>query len=74
MNYDAIIIGSGISGASLARELARYRLRTAVLEKGSDLCSGATRGNSATVHSGHDAAFGTLKAKYNILGNPSLWP
>lgn len=69
MNYDAIIIGSGISGSSLARELARYRLRTAVLEKGGDLCSGATRGNSATVHSGHDATFGTLKAKYNVLGN-----
>ena len=69
MTYDAVVIGSGISGASIARELSKYSLRTAVLEKSSDLCAGATRGNSATVHSGHDAAHGTLKAKYNVLGN-----
>lgn len=69
MNFDAIVIGSGISGACVARELSRYQLRVAVLEKGYDLCVGATRGNSATVHSGHDAAYGTAKARYNVLGN-----
>ena len=67
--YDAIIIGAGISGSCLARELSRYKLHVAVLEKGSDVCAAASRGNSATVHSGHDATFGTLKAKYNVLGN-----
>lgn len=67
--YDAIIIGSGISGASLASALSRYRLRIAVLEKDSDVCGGASRSNSATVHSGHDAAYGSLKARYNVLGN-----
>lgn len=67
--FDAVVIGSGISGASLARELARFQLRVAVLERSSDVCAGATRGNSATVHSGHDAAFGTKKAYYNVLGN-----
>ena len=67
--YDAIVIGSGISGACAVRELARYRLRTAVLEKAYDFCAGATRTNSATVHSGHDAAYGTLKAVYNVKGN-----
>jgi glycerol-3-phosphate dehydrogenase len=67
--YDAIIIGSGISGASLAYELAAYKLRIAVIEKGSDICSGTSRGNSATVHSGHDAAYGTQKALYNVMGN-----
>ena len=69
MNYDVIVIGSGISGACIARELSKYKLHTAVLEKGSDLCSGATKGNSATVHSGHDAAYGTKKAYYNVKGN-----
>ena len=69
MNYDAIIIGAGISGSCVARELAKYNLKTAVLEKGYDLCSGATKGNSATVHSGHDAAYGTNKAHYNVRGN-----
>ncbi len=68
-NYDAIIIGSGVCGAALSRELARYRLKTAVLEKGADVCAGASKANSATVHSGHDATYGTRKAYYNILGN-----
>jgi glycerol-3-phosphate dehydrogenase len=67
--YDAIVIGSGISGACTARELAKYRLRTAVLEKSHDFCAGASRSNSATVHSGHDAAYGSLKAYYNVKGN-----
>lgn len=67
--FDAIVIGTGISGSSVSRELSRYKLSVGVLEKGYDLCSGATKGNSATVHSGHDATFGTLKGKYNVLGN-----
>jgi glycerol-3-phosphate dehydrogenase len=67
--YDAIVIGAGISGASVARELARYKMSVMVLEKGSDVCAGTSRGNSATVHSGHDAEPGTLKARYNVLGN-----
>ena len=67
--FDAIVIGSGISGACTARELARWQLRTAVLEKDADSCTGATKGNSATVHSGHDAAYGTKKAYYNVRGN-----
>lgn len=68
-HYDAIIIGAGISGSCMARELSRYNLHIAVLEKGYDLCSGATKGNSATVHSGHDGACGSKKAYYNVLGN-----
>ena len=66
---DAVVIGAGISGAALARELCRWRLRIAVLEKGSDVCAGSSKGNSATVHSGHDAAHGTKKAYYNVTGN-----
>jgi len=69
MEFDVIIIGSGISGACAAREISRYRLRALVVEKGYDLCAGATRGNSATVHSGHDAEYGSLKALYNVRGN-----
>lgn len=69
MHYDVIVIGAGISGSCVARELSKYRLNVAVLEKGSDLCAGATKGNSATVHSGHDAAYGSKKAYYNVRGN-----
>ena len=67
--YDAVIIGTGISGAAIANALARYQLRVAVFEKASDVCGGASRCNSATVHSGHDATYGSLKAHYNVLGN-----
>ena len=67
--YDAIVIGAGISGCSVARELSRYRLKSLVLEKGHDLAAGATRGNSATVHAGYDPEPGSSKAIYNVRGS-----
>lgn len=67
--WDAVIIGAGISGCSVARELARYELKVLVLEKGHDLCAGTTRGNSATVHAGYDPDPGSNKAIYNVRGN-----
>ncbi len=67
--YHAIIIGAGVTGSCVARELSRYKLKIAVLEKDSDVCGGASKSNSATIHSGHDAKYGTNKAYYNILGN-----
>ena len=68
MLYDVIVIGAGITGAMTAYKLSRYRLRTLVLEKGSDIASGATRANSAIVHAGYDAVPGTLKGKLNVSG------
>lgn len=67
--YDCIIIGSGISGATIARELSRFNLKTIILEKEFDVSTEATMANSAIVHSGHDPLPGSLKAKYNVLGN-----
>jgi len=67
--YDIIIIGSGISGATIARELSKYNLKTIILEKEFDVAMEATMANSAIVHSGHDPEPGTLKAKFNLLGN-----
>ncbi len=67
--YDVVIIGSGISGACIARECAKYDLKTVILEKEFDVAQHATMANSAIVHSGHDPLPGTLKAKFNILGN-----
>ena len=67
--WDAVVIGAGISGCSVARELARYELKVLVLEKGNDLCAGTTRGNSATVHAGYDPEPGSNKAIYNVRGN-----
>ena len=67
--WDAIIIGAGISGCSVARELARYQLKVLVLEKGHDVCAGTTKGNSATVHAGYDPDPGSNKAIYNVRGS-----
>ncbi|MCL2852107.1 MAG: NAD(P)/FAD-dependent oxidoreductase [Defluviitaleaceae bacterium] len=66
--YDVIIIGAGVIGCAIARELSRYSLRTLVLEKGSDVAVGASKANSGIVHAGYDAKPGTLKAHYNMLG------
>ncbi|HZK19503.1 MAG TPA: NAD(P)/FAD-dependent oxidoreductase [Treponemataceae bacterium] len=67
--YDVVIIGAGVSGAAIARELSRYDLKIAVVEKTEDLCSGTSKANSGLVHGGHDAKPGTLKAKLNVEGN-----
>ncbi|MBQ9920671.1 MAG: FAD-dependent oxidoreductase [Clostridia bacterium] len=68
MNYDVAVIGGGITGCMLLRELARYKLKTVLLEKSSDFANGASRANSAIVHAGFDAEEGTLKAKLNAPG------
>ena len=66
--YDVAIIGAGISGAITAFQLAKYNLKTVVLEAGIDVASGSTRANSAIVHAGYDAKEGTLKAQLNVRG------
>jgi glycerol-3-phosphate dehydrogenase len=71
-NYDIIIIGAGIVGAMIARFLSRFDLRILLIEKASDLCTGATSANSALIHGGYDAVPGTLKAEMNTRGNP-MW-
>ena len=67
--YDVTIIGAGITGALIAHNLSKYNLSVLILEKGNDVSGGATGANSAMVHSGHDPKPGTLKCKYNVLGN-----
>lgn len=67
---DVIIIGAGVIGASIARTLAKYNLDVLVLEKENDVGDGASGANSAILHSGYDPDVGSLKAKYNVIGNP----
>jgi glycerol-3-phosphate dehydrogenase len=69
MNYDAAIIGGGVVGCAIARELARYDLSICVIEREEDVCSGTSKANSAIVHAGFDAAPGSLKARFNVEGN-----
>ena len=67
--YDVIVIGCGVVGAATAYRLARYRLRTAVLEACNDVANGTTKANSAIIHAGYDPEPGTLMAALNVEGN-----
>ena len=66
--YDIAIVGAGVTGAMTARELSKYNLRIALLEKCNDVAMGATKANSGIVHAGFDAAEGSLMAKMNVKG------
>lgn len=70
--YDVIIIGAGVSGAAVARELSRYKVNACVIEKEEDVCCGTSKANSAIVHAGYDAATGSLMAKLNVRGNQMM--
>lgn len=70
--YDVIIIGAGVSGCAIARELSRFELKTAVLEKALDVCEGTSKANSGIVHAGYDAKPGTLKARLNVEGSRKM--
>lgn len=66
---DITIIGGGVIGCLIGRELSRYRIKTLLVEKDSDIANGTTKANSAIVHAGFDAKPGTTKGKFNVEGN-----
>lgn len=72
MIYDSVIIGAGVIGSAIARELARYDGKFLLLEKNEDVCTGTSKANSAIVHAGFDAKNGTLMAKMNVEGNARM--
>jgi glycerol-3-phosphate dehydrogenase len=67
--YDVAIIGAGVIGNSIFRELTKYNLKVVVLEKEKDVSMGSSKANSAIVHAGYDPKEGSLMAKYNVKGN-----
>lgn len=68
MNYDVAVVGAGVIGSLIARELSRYNIKIALVEKHNDMAMGTSKANSAIVHAGFDAKPGSLKAKLNIEG------
>ena len=68
-SYDVVVIGAGVVGSAVARELSRYELSVAVLEKEEDVCSGTSKANSGIVHAGYDAKPGSNKARFNVEGS-----
>ena len=70
--FDVVVIGGGVIGGLVLRELTKYKLRVGLLEKEYDVCMGASKANSGIVHAGYDAAVGSLKAKFNVQGNAMM--
>ena len=68
MMYDAIVIGGGIIGCAVARQLSKYAGNVALLEKEQDVSEGASKANSGIVHAGYDAEPGSDKARLNVKG------
>ena len=71
--FDVLIVGAGVIGGMLARQLSKYDLKVCMLEKENDVAMGATKANSGIVHGGYDPEPGTLKAKLNAEGVQKLY-
>lgn len=70
--YDVAIIGAGVVGSAIARELSRYHADICVIEREEDVCNGTSKANSAIIHAGFDATPGSLKARLNVRGNEMM--
>ncbi|MFA0815111.1 MAG: NAD(P)/FAD-dependent oxidoreductase [Anaerofustis sp.] len=72
--FDVIIIGAGCIGGAIARELSKYRMEIAVIDKENDVSCGASKANSGIVHGGYDAKYGTKKGEFSKRGNELMTP
>ena len=70
--FDVIVIGGGVVGGLILRELTKYQLNVCLVEKASDVAMGESKANSGIAHAGFDAAIGSLKAKFNVEGNKMM--
>jgi len=71
-HFDMIIIGGGVVGCAIARELSKYKVSVAVLEKEDDVGWGISCRNSGVVHAGFNNKPGTLMAQFCVEGNKSF--
>ena len=72
--YDVVVIGGGVVGCAVLRELSRYDLKLLLVEKEADLAEGISKGNSGVIHAGFNVPSGSLKAKTNVAGLALIYP
>ena len=65
---DVLVIGAGVIGCAIARELAKFKIKTVLVEKETDVGSGVSKGNSGVLHTGLYYPKGSLKAKLCVEG------
>lgn len=70
MNTDVVVIGAGAVGCAIARELSKYQVDVVVVDKRDDVGGDASKSNSAIIHTGYDAAPGTLESQLVVAANP----
>lgn len=70
--YDIAVIGAGVIGGMVSRELTRRGCSVIILERSDDVATGASRANSGIVHAGYDAKPGSLKARLNVRGSEMM--
>ena len=72
MKADVVIVGGGVIGTAIARELSRFSINTTLIEKEDDVAMGTSKGNSGIIHAGYNDDFKTLKGELNIKSNPTF--
>ena len=72
-HFDVVVIGGGVVGCSILRELSRYQVSLALVERNPDVCEGTSKSNSAIVHTGFDAPPASLEARL-LAQARDLWP
>lgn len=70
LKTDVVVIGAGAVGCAVARELSKYAVNVIVVEKNEDVGGDASKSNSAIIHTGYDAAPGTLESQLVVAANP----
>jgi glycerol-3-phosphate dehydrogenase len=70
MKADVVIVGGGVIGTAIARELSRFNINLILIEKEDDVAMGTSKGNSGIIHAGYNDDYKTLKGELNIKSNP----
>lgn len=68
-DYDVAVIGAGVVGAAICRELSRYNIKVTLIEKECEVSFGTSKANSGIIHAGFNPPTGSLKARLSVAGN-----